>query len=171
VVVVERRYDAQYFEEDDMKVSVLGMGMIMGLALAGLGCGEEGADATPFVGAWKYTSGTETTNCGGQSTTDMLTGNVSLQKGIASPLVSVDNESGCNLALDVTGSTASARSGQECMVTESGIAVTIKITAYSFTVNGVVADESRSASYQFSGPTGNVNCTYTSTGRLMKVSQ
>ena len=133
-----------------MRASVLGMGMVMGLAFAGLGCGEDGGDPTPFIGAWKYTSGTSTSNCGGQSTTDMLTGNVTLMKGVSSALVSISDD--CTLALDVNGSTASARSGQECSNTAGGVNFTLKITAYSFTVNGVVADESASANVELCRP-------------------
>ena len=48
---------------------------------------------------------------------------------------------------------------------------TLKFTAYTFTVNGLVADESGSATVQLSGPGGSVNCNYTQSAKLMKVSQ
>jgi hypothetical protein len=140
-------------------------------ALAAASCGSDGDGTDDFVGTWNYTSGTSTTNCGpGTSSTEMVTGSTTLMRGIASALVSVDD--GCTIALDVTGNTASARPGQQCSVTEDGTNVTIRFDSYTFTINGIVADESGSATLMGTGPGGViVNCTYTMSAKLMKVSR
>ncbi|HEY0714898.1 MAG TPA: hypothetical protein VGF45_19615 [Polyangia bacterium] len=154
-----------------MRTSILGLVLAAGLSMV-VGCGDDGdggADLAKFVGTWKYTSGTGTTNCGGMSETDQLQDTVTINRGIDSPLVQVSGT--CTLKMDVTGMTASARSGQECSVTENGVNVTIKTTAYTFTVNGIVASTSGSATVQASGPGGVANCTYTETGAMMKISQ
>jgi hypothetical protein len=141
-----------------------------GLAMATLaGCGGDEDTTSQFVGAWKYTSGTSTSNCGGSSETEQVSGTLTINKGISSPLVSVDGN--CTLAMDVSGATATARTPQECVQVIDGTNVTVKFTAYTFTVNGVVADESGSATAQISAPTGNVNCNFTQAAKLMKVSQ
>jgi hypothetical protein len=152
-----------------MTKNLCGVALAVVLGVAGCGGGEDGASVDNFVGTWNYTSGTSTTNCGGQSQTDMLTGGTTFSKGISSALVS--SADGCTLQLDVNGSTASAKSGQECNQTSQGATVTLKLTAYTFTVNGIVADESASATLTGNGPGGTVNCTYTSTGKLMKISK
>jgi hypothetical protein len=147
-----------------------GLILVAALAMGGLvGCGGDEDSTGQFVGSWKYTSGTETYNCGGTSETEQVQGNVTLNKGIASPLVMI--EEGCNLAMDVSGATASARIPQECSTTVDGFNATIKFTAYTFTVNGVVADASGSAMIQASGAGGTVNCNFTQSAKLMKVSQ
>jgi hypothetical protein len=144
---------------------------IAAVALTAVACddSDEGGGTSQFIGTWKYTSGTSTSNCGGTSETEQLTGNVSIQKGVSSPLVSISE--GCTIALDVNGNTASSRSGQECSANEGGVNVTVKFTAYTFTVNGVVADESGSAQISASGAGGSINCNLTSTGKLSKISQ
>jgi hypothetical protein len=156
-----------------MKASGLAKVFAIGVvALAAVGCDdsdEGGGDTMKFIGTWMYTSGTSTSNCGGTSETEQLTGNVTIQKGVSSPLVSVDE--GCSIALDVNGNTAQSRPGQECSQTEQGVQLTFKITAYTFTVNGVVADESGSGQISATGPGGSINCNLTSTGRLTKLSQ
>lgn len=147
-------------------------GLVLSGALSLVGCGEEGdgsADLAKFIGVWKYTSGTSTTNCGGMSTTEQLQDTVTIMKGISSPLVQIDGT--CTLAMDVNGMTATARSPQECSATDKGVNVTIKTTAYTFTVNGIVATSSGSATVMATGPGGIANCTYTQTGALMKQSQ
>jgi hypothetical protein len=146
--------------------------LVLGAALAMsglLGCGEEADNSEQFIGSWSYTSGTATSNCGGNSTTEQLQGTVSISKGVSSPLVSI--EDGCTLAMDVNGTTASARIPQECSRTEQGLNLLVKYTALTFTVNGIVADQSGSATVQATGPGGVVNCNVTITARLMKVSR
>jgi hypothetical protein len=146
------------------------LGLVFALCSAAAGCGgDEGGATDGFVGTWNYTSGTSTSDCTGQPTTMMLTGSTTISKGISSPLVVVDD--GCTLLLDVTGTTASARPSQQCSETSQGVNTTLKFKAYSFTVNGIVADESGSADVAVTGPGGAINCTYTSTGKLMKVSK
>jgi hypothetical protein len=152
-----------------MRASVLAMVIAGALAVVGCGGDDEDGGSGSFVGTWKYTSGTETSNCGGQSSTDMLMGNVTINKGISSPLILVDGN--CSLLLDVNGSTASARPSQECVGISGGNSVTLKVTAYTFTVNGTIATESQSATAQVATPGGSVACTYTASGMLMKISQ
>jgi hypothetical protein len=88
---------------------------------------------------------------------------------VSSPLISISD--GCSIALDVNGMTASSRPGQECSATEGGVQVTIKITAYTFTVNGVVASESGSAQVSATGAGGSINCNVTTTAQLSKIAQ
>ncbi len=147
-----------------------GLVLLTALAVTGLvGCGGDEDTTGAFVGAWRYTSGTSTTNCGGTSNTDQVSGTVNIMKGVAAPLVSVDDS--CTIAMDVNGSTATARIPQECSQVIDGNTATMKLTAYTFTVNGLVATESGSATLQIAFPTGNVNCNYTQSAMLMKVSQ
>jgi hypothetical protein len=146
------------------------LGLLVVCAAVTGGCGgDDGGGVDSFVGTWNYTSGTSTTDCNGMPATMQLSGSTTISKGIASPLVVVDGT--CNLLLDVTGTTASARPGQQCSETDQGVNTTLKFKAYAFTVNGIVADESGSADVSATGPGGSINCTYTSTGKLMKISK
>jgi hypothetical protein len=145
------------------------LAMVAVALAAGTSCGGDEDTAGAFIGAWKYTSGTSTTNCGGSSETDQLQGTVTINKGVSSPLVMIDGA--CTLAMDVNGNTATARIPQECNRTEGGVNYNIKFNAYTFTVSGVVADDSGSATVQLSGAGGSVNCNYTQSAKLMKVSQ
>ena len=149
---------------------IRGLLVVGAVAFAGsTGCGGDEDTTGAFIGAWKYTSGTSTTNSGGITETDQLQGTITISKGVSSPLVMIDGT--CTLAMDVNGNTASARIPQECNQTEGGNNLNIKFTAYTFTVNGVVADDSGSATVQLSGGGGSVNCNYTQSAKLMKVSQ
>jgi hypothetical protein len=146
------------------------------LGLGSLGCdmsGEDGpAPEDEFVGTWTYTSGTRTTSCGaGAAQTEVLTGDppTILMRGISSPLVMIDGS--CSFALDITGNTASARPGQQCATTANGASITFRLDSYTFTVDGIVADESGSLTVSATGPGGIVNCTRSQSGKMMKIAR
>ena len=140
-------------------------------ALGNAGCGGDDDDNLDrFVGAWNYTSGTVTAQCPDQpARIGKLEGTVSLNKGTSSPLVWVDD--GCILALDVDGNRATVRSGQQCKRTAKSSSITTTFGAYTFTVNGAVADVGGSATTTLSSGTVTLDCTYAYAGALIRVSK
>lgn len=133
---------------------LLALGTLVSLGAAG--CDGGSSDSVDrFVGTWMYSAGTETTKCADVVETDQLSGNLTLNKGIESALVVVFER--CSVKLDVKGSTASLKPGPACTFVEQGVNVSINFQQYSFTVNGLLADESSSASLSATGPKGAVN--------------
>ncbi len=148
----------------------IGVAVVLAGGLAA--CGGGGEDVTQFIGTWMYTSGTETISCPGREpVTGILTGNVTLAKGIESPLVATGKS--CTIKLDVAGNTATARPGQTCPLTLNTVTGTTAVTNYMFSVNGITGTEGTGATIAAMAATGgpSVTCQYTGTGTLKKVSQ
>jgi hypothetical protein len=151
-----------------IKQRILGI-LSLTVAFMGCGSGDSGGHDDAFVGTWQFTSGTTTTTCAGQSETEISAGNLTLSTGISSDLVMMEDD--CSLRFDIVGDTASLLPGQVCSTITNGASVNLTFTAMTFTVNGLMADLSRSCTITVAAPSGNIACTYTETAKLQKVSK
>lgn len=144
-------------------------GALLGaLALGGCG-GDDGPNLEPFLGAWKYTSGTSVAMCGNQQSTQQLSQTFNVNKGLDAPLVIIEDT--CTWKLDVSGSTASYRAGQSCMVVSQGTSATVIINAGSLTVAGLNATVNGSGTVTVVAQGATIPCTFTLNGTAMKQSR
>ena len=153
--------------------SGLGLAVIASLAAcSGSGGGPDGGGGGPqtdaFVGTWTYTAGTITPSMCmvvGQAIPPIaLTGqSLTITKTDANH-ISIDGGTGCVVAFTVTGYTATAASGQTCVVTVSGIAVALNVTSWTLTVSGSSLGSMQSGS----APLGGASCTASGIGTLTK---
>jgi len=154
-----------------LSVVVLGFSALVascGSSSNGGGTDGGGITANDFAGTWTYASGTLTpSNCSvlgipippvdlsGQSVTITATDTTHFKASAGSM---------CNVNFTVSGSTATAASGQTCVMAISGVNVTLNVSSYMLTLaNGMLTStESGSA------PIGGSSCTATGNGSLTK---
>ncbi len=128
-----------------------------------------GLSASSFIGTWKATSGTITLNCGGQTSTSTITGDVVWAAGTNGGIVQTGS---CNLTATISGSTASA-SNESCteMDSTTGGTIQLQLTSYTFAVSAddktATENGSGSASETISGQS--VTCTYSETASYQKI--
>jgi hypothetical protein len=138
------------------------------------GCG--GSDpAQRFVGTWTFASGADNVACPNGTTSTKLTGSLTVKRGTDGGLVVLDAE-GCNFsyALDEAGAMATT-SARQCSfaVPELGQGVTAAVTYDAITLT---TSDGKSMTDQFSGrvtytaSTGNLDCIFSGTAMLTKVS-
>lgn len=121
-----------------------------------------------FVGSWKYSSGTITTNCEGNSDTEGLTGNITINEGSSSDLVLVDED--CSLKLKVDGEKATLDGSQTCTTSLEGGTLSLTVNSFTFTTDdGETARLSSSGTATLSSGGSAVTCTVTSSGDLDKL--
>jgi len=146
--------------------------LLCALSLAGVsGCGGDKNDdddkssaVDKFTGTWKYTSGTTTTSCGGDSQTDTLTGNETVTRGSTSDLLVSDSD--CAFKFNVSGNTATALDAQTCTINVGGSNATETVTSLVFSSpDGSTAHVSGTFSVMVAGLT----CTISLTGDLQKL--
>lgn len=139
------------------------------MILAGVLASAAGCSSTDdFVGSWKYTSGTITTNCEGESGTEGLTGNITINEGSSSDLVLVDDD--CSLKLTIDGDKATLDGSQSCTTSLEGGTATLTINNFTFTTDdGETARLSSNGTATISGGGISVTCTVTSSGDLEKL--
>ncbi|MEP6654830.1 MAG: hypothetical protein ABJA82_15815 [Myxococcales bacterium] len=128
-----------------------------------------GKDLSRFIGTWKPTSGTLTTTCAGQSSTDAVTDNTVWAAGISSDLVQTDGS--CALMANVTGSTASALPSQSCTQMSGTTTATLSTTAYTFSLSADGQTATESGSGILSGNSGGVavSCSISITAAYQKI--
>jgi len=159
---------------------------LCGLALGGLlaGCGSSGSgggDATaPFVGTWTYSSGSIEPNCNIQGIPPFdLTGDTMTITRVSDTEVSTSlTGSGvmCNVNFNVSGTTATAVSGQTCLVTvmitlagaPTTVPVTINISTWTLNVSGDSLTIAMTGTA--SAEAGLITCTPTADGSATRVS-
>lgn len=105
------------------------------------GMGGSAADATtPFVGSWTFDSGSVTPMCTGVTVAAIqLTGNaVSITRIDATHIgFSFSNsELSCNVDFTVSGTTATAETGQTCSISVMGVSTTFDVSAWTLTESG-----------------------------------
>jgi hypothetical protein len=143
---------------------------ICGLGLAGCASSSAagGAATDNFVGTWKYTSGTTTTNCQGTTSSENVTGNETITKGSASDLVVSDPS--CAFNFSVSGGTATAAPGQSCTVQVAGGTGMETASSLVFTTSdGKTGHVSGTFNVTESSGGASVTCTVSLTGDLQKL--
>jgi hypothetical protein len=138
-------------------------------------CGgdSEGKGLPRFLGIWTPTAGTQTTNCGGQPTTNPISGNVTWSTGSTSDLIqALPFDASCIVHADVDGDTAAATGAVTCSAQGTDyygglVNTTLSLTAYTFALSadGKTATENYSGTIvQTDNSTGTTaTCTVTET--------
>ncbi len=139
------------------------------MVLAGILSAAAGCSSTDdFVGSWKYTSGTVTTNCEGQTSTESLSGNITINEGSSSDLVLVDDE--CSIKLSADGEKATLDGSQTCVSTGNGLTVSLTVNSFTFTTSdGETARLSSNGTATVSGGGASSTCTVNSSADLEKL--
>lgn len=136
------------------------------MILAGVLSAAAGCSSTDdFVGSWKYTSGTLTTNCQGESSTDPLTGNITINEGSSSDLVLVDDQ--CSLKLTIDDDKATLDGSQTCV--SDGGEITMTFNTFTFKVDDTTAHLSSSGTATVSTGGVSITCTLSGSGDLEKL--
>jgi hypothetical protein len=128
--------------------------LVATLLTAGACGGSEGKDLARFAGIWTSTAGTETINCGGQSTPSPISSTVTWSLGTTSDLVQTTSaNSSCVIHADVDGDTATGVQGPPCTVQGTDptygdlLTQSTTITAYTF----ALAADGKTATENLSG--------------------
>jgi len=138
--------------------------ILAGVLTAAVGC----SSTDDFVGSWKYTSGNITTNCEGQSGTEALTGNITINEGSSSDLVLVDDD--CSLKLKIDGDKATLDGSQSCTMSVSGGTLSMTINSFTFTTSdGETGRLSGNGTATVSGGGVSVTCTFSQSADLEKL--
>jgi hypothetical protein len=144
------------------------------LALLVAGCG--GSDpAQPYVGTWSFTSGSDNVSCPNGASSAKLTGNLTIKPSTGDGDLVVLDPEGCNFTYAVD--TAAARtSARMCSfpVPELGQGVTAAATYDTITLttsDGKSMNDTFSGSVVYTASSGQLNCVFSGTATLSKVSQ
>ena len=118
---------------------------LLGLAVATLGCGDDGNNLAEFVGTWKYTNTGVTFACPNQADTPISLGNQkTFHLGIKSDLV--DLSSICDYRFDVSDKVAAIQKLQTCQFDDgsgNGTNATEAPTSWTFTLNSATTAEEK----------------------------
>ncbi|MGZ3440990.1 MAG: hypothetical protein ACXVDD_15810 [Polyangia bacterium] len=136
------------------------------------GCGA--ADpAERYMGTWMFASGTDNVSCPNGTTAAKLTGNVTIKRATDGSLLVLDPE-GCNFTYALEGERAKA-SARSCTfpVPELGAGVTAAVTYDTITLatsDGKSMDDSFSGTVTYNASTGALDCVFSGTAMLTKLS-
>ena len=144
--------------------------LVAGLLL--LGCGSSGGgggNGAPFVGMWKYSSGTVTPmNCSILGTPipalDLAGDTVTISMGTDSSHLQFVEGMACTINFSVSGSIATASAAQMCTIPVMGVNAVINVSAWTLTLTG----DTISTNFSGSAPIGGANCTASGSGTLQR---
>jgi len=142
---------------------------LVGLALAAIGCGDDGSDLTEFVGTWKYDVSMARFSCPGQTDqTGPLASMKHWGEGVKSNLVDLSTD--CNYRFDVKNKQATIQKDQTCMFDDGSGAQAVEApNSWVFTLNSAIrAEEKVETVTTF---IDGVACTLTATSTLDKISK
>jgi hypothetical protein len=136
-----------------------------------VGCSSD--PATPYLGTWSFASGTDNVSCPNGTTAAQLTGNVTIKHATDGSLLVLDPE-GCNFTYALDGDSAKT-SARSCSfpVPELGAGVTAAATYDTITLttsDGKSMDDTFSGSVVYNASTGMLNCIFSGTATLTKLS-
>lgn len=139
-----------------------------------LGCGSSsggGGNAAPFFGTWTYGSGSTLTpmSCTFLNTAippiDLSGDTVTITAGAsASQIDLVQGTTACTIKFNVSGTTATATSGQMCTLMVNGVMPVLSVTSWTLMLSG----DTLAAGFSGSAPFGGTSCTASGSGSLAK---
>jgi hypothetical protein len=138
-----------------------------------LGCGSSGGgsgNGSAFVGTWTYSSGSTLTpsNCTVLGTTipqlDLTGDAVTITAGASASQIEFVQGTACTIKFTVSGTTATATSGQSCTLQVSGISAVLNVSSWTLTLSG----DKLTAGFSGSAPIGGASCTASGSGSLAK---
>ena len=143
---------------------------LVGLALASVGCGDDGNALSQFVGTWKYNvSNAHLTCTDGTDQTGALTAMKRWGRGVSSDLVDLSRT--CDYRFDVNDKKASIQRPQTCKFDDgsgTGSQATEMPNVWVFTLLSAISAEETMETVTTYIDT--VSCTLTATSTLDKVS-
>ncbi len=147
------------------------IGLLALIASVLVGCGAD--PAQHYLGTWSFDSGTDNVSCPNGTTAAKLSGNVTIKRATDGSLLVLDPE-GCNFSYELDGDRAKT-SGRSCSfpVPELGQGVTAAVTYDAITLatsDGKTMDDSFSGSVTYSSPQGALDCIFSGTATLTKLS-
>jgi hypothetical protein len=137
------------------------------------GCGA--ADpADRYMGTWTFASGTDNVSCPNGNSAAKLSGNVTIKRATDGSLLVLDPE-GCNFTYALDGQSAKTNA-RSCTfpVPELGAGVTAAATYDTITLatsDGKSMDDTFSGSVVYNASTGMLNCVFSGTATLTKLSE
>jgi hypothetical protein len=133
--------------------------------------GGSSASTSAFIGTWQYTGATETDTCGGQSSTETITGTFQFQEGTMPGTIEYIGTGGCTFTLDVSGNTATAVAGSMCTQTSGSTTSVSTLTTYTATLNGTTLTINDSSSVMLNENGASEDCTGVRTGTLTQIAK
>jgi hypothetical protein len=134
----------------------------------GSGNGITSSPADAFTGTWTFGSGSIVPTCTGTTLDDisLVGGNMTITKVDASDVTVMVAASGamCDVKFTVSGTTATVKSGQTCIISENGLSATLDVTTWTMTVTDGTLMMSMAGTAQVSI----ISCTPTATGTATK---
>jgi hypothetical protein len=148
------------------------MHRIVCLSLLLAGCGADPAQR--FTGTWSFASGNDNVSCPNGTTAAKLTGNVTVKRATDGSLLVLDPE-GCNFTYALDGESAKTNA-RSCTfpVPELGAGVTAAATYDTITLatsDGKSMDDTFSGSVVYNASTGMLNCVFSGSATLTKISE
>jgi hypothetical protein len=148
-----------------------------GALLFVVGCGAAETPATPeqqFLGTWQFASGDNRVVCPTGTTSQKLTGNVTVQKQSGGGLVVVDAAS-CNFAYTLSGDVATLGSDKACSfaVPELGQGATADVTYDGITLtthDGKSMTDVFNGQAHYTTSAGSQDCAFSGSATLSKLS-
>jgi len=136
------------------------------------GCSSD--PAQPYMGTWSFASGADNVSCPNGTTSTALQGNMTIKHATDGGLVVLDPE-GCNFNYAFDGGSASATM-QSCSfpVPELGQGVTAAVRYDRITLDtsdGKTMNDTFSGTVTYSSSQGNLDCIFSGTATLNKVSR
>jgi hypothetical protein len=140
------------------------------VALAGCGAADP---AQRYMGTWSFASGTDNVSCPNGTTAAKLSGNVSIKRATDGSLLVLDPE-GCNFTYTLEGDRAKT-SGKSCSfpAPELGQGVTAAVTYDTITLatsDGKSMDDDFSGTVAYTSSAGTLDCVFSGTATLTKLS-
>jgi hypothetical protein len=134
--------------------------LVVGVVLAASLSACEKIDAEPFLGTWRYTSGSVTQTCNGDRSSSTPEGEAVVTVGTDSDLVFTYNNCAIGYELPLSGNGASA-SNQSC----GGSSVRVNVETSSLGLNGDTLHQTETGTFEIFGTT----CVYNTDAILTRV--
>lgn len=145
--------------------------LVASLLLLGCGSSSGGGNGAPFVGTWTYSSGSTLTpsNCTVLGKTigplDLSGASVTITAGASASEIDLVEGTACTIKFSVSGTTATAASGQSCTLpVGGGISAMLNVSSWTLTLSG----DTLTAGFSGSAPIGGASCTASGSGTLTR---
>ena len=144
--------------------------LISSVLLLGCGSSSGGGNGAAFVGTWTYSTGSTLTpsNCMVLGTTipplDLTGDTVTITAGASASEIEFVEGTACTIKFTVSGTTATAASGQMCTLLVSGISAVLKVSSWTLVLSG----NTLAAGFSGSAAVGGPSCTASGAGSLAK---
>ena len=144
--------------------------LISSVLLVGCGSSSGGGNGAPFIGTWTYATGSTLTpsmcTVLGQTIPplDLSGDTATITAGASASQIEFVEGTACTIKFTVSGTTATAASGQSCTLPVSGISAVLVVSSWTLMLSG----DTLTAGFSGSAAIGGPSCTASGTGSLAK---